>query len=69
MMQFRYDEEIDAVYLFLNNSEIGQSEVTRSEEVLPGVISDFDESNNILGIEILYVRSRTSEQLYSQLPV
>jgi uncharacterized protein YuzE len=52
-MRVRTDEAADALYIRLEESAI-----VESEEVSPGVILDFDEGGQVVGIEILNVRQR-----------
>ena len=52
-MKVHFDQDSDAVYFKLDDSVI-----TDSEEVKPGVILDFNERNQLVGIEILRVRDR-----------
>ena len=52
-MKVHFDEKADAVYLKLTDSKI-----VESEEVSPGIILDFDENNQVVGIEMLRVQSR-----------
>ena len=54
-MKVQFDEKADAVYLRLDDSEI-----VVSEEVQPSVILDFNERNDVVGIEILGVKRRVS---------
>ena len=49
----RYDPEADAVSI-----DLSASKTVESEEVLPGVILDFDEQGRIVGIEILRARAQ-----------
>ncbi len=49
-----YDEEADAAYFYLKDSKI-----VDSETVSPGVILDYDDHDNVVGIEILSIRKRT----------
>jgi uncharacterized protein YuzE len=56
-MKLRFDEKNDALYLRLDETPIADS-----EEIKPGVILDFDENNNIIGVEILAVSKRISEK-------
>lgn len=56
-MTLKIDKQADALYLRLNDSNIVQS-----EEVSPGIVVDYDESNVVVGIEILYL-SRRSPQI------
>jgi uncharacterized protein YuzE len=52
-MKLHFDEKADAVYLRLDDSKI-----IDSEEVSPGIVLDFDERNQVVGIEILKVKDR-----------
>ena len=52
-MKARYDEKTDALYL-----ELDQSEVIESEEVSPGIVLDFNAKKQVIGIEILGLKSR-----------
>jgi uncharacterized protein YuzE len=52
-MKVHFDEQADAVYIRLDDSKI-----IDSEEVKPGVILDFNEQNQVVGVEILRVRER-----------
>lgn len=52
-MRFDYDPEVDALYL-----RQAESKVLESEEVQPGIILDFDESGNVVGVEVLNASKR-----------
>ena len=52
-MKVRVDENADALYLRLDDSRI-----VESEEVQPGIVLDFNERNQVVGIEILRVKER-----------
>jgi uncharacterized protein YuzE len=52
-MRFDYDPEVDALYL-----RLAESKVLESEEVQPGIILDFDESGNVVGVEVLNASKR-----------
>ncbi len=52
-MKVHFDEKADAIYLRLDDSKI-----IESEEVQPGVVLDFNDQNQIVGVEILRVKSR-----------
>jgi len=54
-MKVHFDERADAVYVRLDDSKI-----VGSEEVQPNVILDFNEKNDVVGIEILGVKGRVS---------
>jgi uncharacterized protein YuzE len=47
------DEKADAIYLRLDESKI-----IESEEVHPGIILDFNERDEVVGVELLRVKSR-----------
>ena len=59
-MKLHIDKEADALYLRLDDSKI-----IESEEVSPGVVLDFNEDNQVVGIELLHL-SRRSPQLNFQ---
>jgi uncharacterized protein YuzE len=48
------DKEADALYLRLDDSRI-----IESSEVSPGVILDYNEKNEVVGIEMLYLSKRS----------
>lgn len=52
-MKLSIDEVADALHLELVNSEVAES-----EEVVPGVIVDFDASGEVVGVEILHLSKR-----------
>lgn len=52
-MRLRFDEKADALYLRLDDSKI-----VESEEVQPGIVLDFNEHNQVVGVEILRVKER-----------
>ncbi len=53
-MRLHVDKEADALYLRLDDSKI-----IESEEVSPGVVLDFNENNQVVGIEMLNLSQRT----------
>ena len=59
-MKLHNDKEADALYLRLDDSRI-----IESEEVSPGVVLEFNEDNQVVGIEMLHL-SRRSPQLNFQ---
>ena len=59
-MKLHIDKEADALYLRLDDSR-----TIESEEVSPGVVLDFNEDNQVVGIELLHL-SRRSPQLNFQ---
>ncbi len=54
-MKLHIDKEADALYLRLDDST-----VIESEEVSPGVVLDYNESNEVVGVEMLYLSKRSS---------
>ena len=56
-MKIDYDQAANAAYV-----RRFEGKVVDSEEVAPWVVYDYDEADKVVGIEILGVRQRTSEQ-------
>ena len=54
-MKLNVDKEADALYLRLDDSPI-----IESEEVSPGVVLDYNESNEVVGVEMLQLSKRSS---------
>ena len=52
-MKLKVDAEADALYLRLDDSQI-----IESEEVAPGVVLDFNDQNQVVGVEILDISKR-----------
>jgi len=60
-MRIKVDKENDALYFRLDEKRI-----VESEEVRPGVILDFDENDQVVGVEFLGISARaTAEELSS----
>lgn len=55
-MKLRTDKESDALYLRLDDSRI-----VETEEVSPGVMLDFNEAGEVVGVEMLYLYWRSSK--------
>ncbi len=55
-MKLHVDKEADALYLRLDSSEI-----IESEEVSPDVALDYNELNEVVGVEILHLSQRSTE--------
>jgi uncharacterized protein YuzE len=53
VMKLHFDEKADAIYLRLDDSKI-----IESEKISPGIVFDFNEHNQVVGIEILNVKDR-----------
>lgn len=54
-MRLKVDREADALYLSLS-----EEPAKESEEVSPGIIVDFDENGQAVGIEMLHLSKRAS---------
>ena len=54
-MKLNVDKEADALYLRLDDSVI-----IESEEVSPGVVLDYNEANEVVGVEMLRLSTRSS---------
>lgn len=55
-MRLRVDKEGDALYLRLDDSQ-----TVESEEVSPGVVLDYNASNEVVGVELLHLSKRSSK--------
>ncbi len=53
-MKLTIDSSADALYLRLDTSRI-----VESEEVSPGVVLDFNEDKEVVGVEMLYLSKRS----------
>ncbi len=56
-MRIKVDKENDALYFRLDEKRI-----VESEEVRPGVILDFDENDQVVGVEFLGISTRATEE-------
>lgn len=54
-MKLHVDKAADALYLRLDDSPISES-----EEVAPGVVLDYNERNEVVGVEMLRLSKRSS---------
>ena len=52
-MKLKVDQQADALYLSLS-----EAPASRSEEVSPGIVVDYDEHDHVVGIEMLYLSKR-----------
>ena len=55
-MKLHVDKEADALHLRLDDSKI-----IESEEVAPGIVLDYNELNEVVGVEMLYLSQRSSK--------
>ena len=56
-MKINYDRAANAAYI-----RRFEGKVIDSEELAPGIVYDYDETDRIVGIEILAVKQRRDEQ-------
>lgn len=61
-MKLKVDREADALYLRLDDSPI-----VESEEVSPGVVLDFNQQHQVVGIEMLNLSKRAPKLNPSEL--
>ena len=61
-MKLNIDKEADALYLRLDESSI-----IESEEVAPGIVLDYNEEEQVVGIEILNISKRSPQVSLSNL--
>ena len=54
-MKLHVDREADALYLRLDDSEI-----VESEDVSPGVVLDYNDAKEVVGVEMLQLSQRSS---------
>ena len=54
-MKLNVDKEADALNLRLDDSPM-----VESEEISPGVVLDYNESNEVVGVEMLHLSKRSS---------
>lgn len=59
-MKITYDNEADALYIKLK-----ESEVHKTKEADENTILDYDRNGNLIGIEILFVKERMPSLLKS----
>lgn len=52
-MKLKVDQQADALYLTLS-----EGPASRSEEVSPGIIVDYDDQDRAVGIEMLHLSKR-----------
>jgi uncharacterized protein YuzE len=61
-MKLKVDRQADALYLTLS-----EAPASRSEEVSPGIIVDYDDQDRVVGIEMLYLSRRAPDANVQQL--
>lgn len=61
-MKVQFDQKADAIYFRLDESAI-----VESEEVRPGVILDFNDKDQVVGIELLAIKGRVPAEMLRQM--
>ncbi len=61
-MKLNVDKQADTLYPRLDDSPI-----VESEDISPGVILDYNEANEVVGVEMLYLSKRTTAPNLSSL--
>lgn len=56
-MKLTIDRKADALYL-----DLDESPAAESEEISPGVILDYNNAGKVVGIEMLYLSKRVSNE-------
>ena len=55
-MKITYDQEVDILKIILSDADIEES-----DEDKPGIIIDYDDDGNVVGLEILDASSRMTD--------
>lgn len=55
-MKLKVDRGADALY-----QRVDDSEIVESEEVSPGVVLDYNEAREVVGVELLHLSKRSSD--------
>jgi len=63
-MRVKVDMESDALYF-----RLCEDDVENSEEIAPGIIIDYNKDDNVVGIEILGIKSRLPVEELSRMTV
>jgi len=58
-MKITYDKQADVLYLKFSDKKI-----TDSEEIEKNVVLDYDENDNVVGVEILYFVKKYRKELF-----
>lgn len=61
-MRFHYDKKVDALYIRFNDKRYFES-----DEVLDGIIFDYDRKGRILGIEVLCASKRLPREFNAEI--
>ena len=58
MKTFKYDPSVDSIYILIQ-----EQNVLESEEIAEGIIVDYDTNNNIVGLELLGIKTIKPQEL------
>lgn len=58
MLHTSYDPEADAMFIWFAPEGVKSAD---TEEVAPGVMLDFDDKGEVIGVEVLYVSRRMAK--------
>jgi len=61
-MKLKIDQQADALYLALS-----EAPASRSDEIAPGIIVDYDDQDRAVGIEMLYLSKRAPKADFHRL--
>jgi uncharacterized protein YuzE len=57
-MKIKYDKEVDILYIHFSDGKIAES-----DEEKPGIILDYDELGNIVGIEVINASTKMPQPM------
>jgi uncharacterized protein YuzE len=57
-MKIKYDKEVDILYIHFSDGKI-----VESDEDKPGIILDYDEQGNIVGIEVINASTKMPQPM------
>lgn len=64
-MKFEYDQEVDAAYIYIENT-IKEGQVKKTIELNDNIILDFDKENKLIGVEILDASKVMNKKVLSE---
>ena len=64
-MNFEYDKEVDAAYIYIENT-IKEGWVKQTIELNDNIILDFDHKNRLIGVEVLDASKVLNKQVISE---
>jgi uncharacterized protein YuzE len=61
MMKVTYDKEVDAAYIYLDETVESKSE--RTKQIKEDIILDFDKKGQLIGIEVLNAKKQLPKRV------